>query len=170
VTEIRLEKPEDILAIRAVQEQAFRSVNEARLVDLLRKANQALISLVAIRDEQVVGHVLFSPITLTPAARGLQGVGLAPVGVLPQFQKLGIGSNLVRKGLEDCKQAGHDFVVVLGAPEYYGRFGFSRASSFGLQNEYGVDDEFMAMELKGGVLSAVNALVKYSPLFNESGC
>jgi putative acetyltransferase len=118
----------------------------------------------------VVGHVLFSPITLTPAARGLQGVGLAPVGVLPQFQKQGIGSGLVRKGLEDCKQAGFDFVVVLGAPEYYSRFGFTRASSFGLQNEYGVDDEFMAIELKRGVLAAVNGLVKYSPLFNESGC
>jgi len=170
VVEIRIEEPEDIPAIRNVHERAFGGINEAWVVDLLRNANQALISLVAVEDGQVVGHIMFSLITFAPARLDLNGVGLAPVGVLPEYQDKGIGSCLIREGLEGCKKASYDLVVVLGAPKYYHRFGFTRANDHGLENEYGVDEEFMVIELREGSLARISSIVKYSPLFNESGC
>ena len=89
--EIRKEKPEDIAAIRHILEQAFHESSEANLVEMLRKANKAPISLVAIYNGQLVGHILFSPVTIAPTQAGFNGIGLAPVGVLPEFQKRGIG-------------------------------------------------------------------------------
>lgn len=170
MTEIRNERPEDAAAIRHVLERAFRGSNEANLVELLRKANKALISLVAIRDGQLVGHILFSPVTTAPARAGFNGVGLAPVGILPEFQKKGIGSRLIHEGLEECKRAGYDIVVVLGDPHFYSRFGFSRASDYRLGNEYDTEVHFMAIELTEGALAEVSGVVKYQPEFKQAGC
>jgi putative acetyltransferase len=97
-------------------------------------------------------------------------VGLAPVAVLPEFQRQGIGSQLIRDGLERCKQAGYDAVVVLGDPAYYFRFGFTRAADSGLHNEYGVHDEFMVVALHEGALRGASGMVKYLPEFAEVGC
>ena len=168
--EIRKEKPEDITEIRHILEQAFRESIEANLVEMLRKANKAPISLIAIYNGQLVGHILFSPVTIASAQAGFNGIGLAPVGVLPEFQKRGIGSSLIREGLEECKRARYDIVVVLGNPRFYSRFGFSRASDHGLGNEYGADEHFMAMELSEGALAEVIGIVKYQPEFREAGC
>lgn len=170
VTEIRNESPEDAAAIRHVLDRAFSGSNEANLVELLRTANKALISLVAICDGQLVGHILFSPVTTAPAQAGFNGVGLAPVGVLPEFQKKGIGSSLIHKGLEECKRAGYAIVVVLGNPHFYSRFGFSRASDYRLGNEYDTDGHFMAIELTEGALAEVRGVVKYQPEFKQAGC
>jgi len=169
VIEIRKETAEDAAATRHVLEQAFPGPDEADLVEMLRDANKAPISLVATCDGQVVGHILFSPVTIEFAPATLTGVGLAPVAVLPEFQKRGVGSNLIRKGLEECRKAGYDIVVVLGEAGFYARFGFSRAGDHGLGNEYGADEHFMAMELRDGALAEAKGIVRYQPEFKEVG-
>jgi len=96
--------------------------------------------------------------------------GLAPAAVLPAHQGRGIGSALIRRGLEQCRSAGYGAVVVLGEPRYYSRFGFSRAAGRGLSNEYGAHDEFMVMELRAGALDGISGLVRYAPEFGATGC
>ena len=92
------------------------------------------------------------------------------MSVLPEFQKTGIGSQLVRHGLAACQRAGCDVVVVLGHVQYYPRFGFSRAKDHGLENEYQAEDAFMVLELKKGVLQTIGGLVQFAPEFREAGC
>jgi len=167
VIEIRKETPDDFPAVGYVNEQAFGGDVEARLVEMLRAANKAVVSLVAVDQGRVVGHILFSPITVAEAPENFRGVGLAPMSVLPEFQNQGIGSRLVRDGLEACKRQGYDAVVVLGHTSYYPRFGFSRAKDYRLDNEYDALDAFMVMELKEGVLQTIRGLVRYAPEFNE---
>ena len=168
---IRDERASDRDAIRHVHEEAFGGPLEARLVDLLRERNKVTLSLVAAIDGVVVGHILFSAVTITgvPAARA---VGLAPVGVLPTHQKNGVGSALVREGLARCKRAGYGLVVLIGEPAYYRRFGFRSAKRFGFDNEYGVGDEFMVLELNEHGLPDGGGLVQYAPEFTEAeaGC
>lgn len=165
---IRVEEHEDIAAIRNVNEQAFGQLAEADLVDALRRNGKAALSLVAEEDDHIVGHILFSPVTLETDAGELIGVGLAPVAVLPEFQNRGVGSALVERGLEICREAGHRFAVVLGHPNYYPRFGFIPASRFGIKREYETPDEnFMAMELRGGALRNQAGMARYQPEFNE---
>jgi len=170
--QVRTEEAEDIEAIREVHLRAFDpSPNEAELVDLLRQAGKALISLVALSEGQIIGHVLFSPVTIEPAPPSpLRGLGLAPIGVLPAFQRQGIGKKLIEQGLRDCERAGYDLVVVLGDPRYYSRFGFARAKAYQLENEYGADEAFRVFELRPGVLGNVRGMVKYQPEFQEAGC
>ena len=165
---IRRETQSDVSAIRKVNESAFKGSTEARLVDLLRETNKATISLVATFDNRVVGHILFSPITIVTNPKKTRGLGLAPLAVLPEYQRRGIGSSLVTKGLEECREKGYDIVVVLGDVPYYTRFGFRRASLYGLSNEYNVDENFMALELEKGALNSVSGLVKYQIEFKEA--
>ena len=166
---IRPETVGDQQAIRIVHEQAFDTPNEAHLVDLLRKAGKATVSLVAVQNESIVGHILFSPVTIENSSPNLVALGLAPLAVLPEFQNSGIGSKLVREGLKICISNGWDIVVVLGHPTYYPRFGFSKASNYKLTNEYGVDDPFMALEMTERALSRVSRLVKYASEFGVVG-
>lgn len=167
---IRQEEPGDAPGIRAVLERAFPGPAEADLVDLLRQAGKATISFVAFEHMTIVGHILFSPVTLVPEISRLPGLGLGPVAVLPEYQRQGIGTRLIRLGLAACKKYDYAYLVVLGHPGYYHRFGFQTARIFGLCNEYGVQDEFMALELHPSAFSHVHALVKYAPEFKESGC
>lgn len=165
---VRPEKPEDIPAIRIVNEQAFGRAAEADLVDALRQNGKAPISLVAEDNGRIVGHILFSPVTVETGERELAGVGLAPMAVLPEFQNRGVGSLLVKDGLERCREAGHTFAVVLGHSHYYPRFGFTPASRFGIKCEYEVPDEnFMAIELREGALRNQAGMARYQPEFNE---
>lgn len=170
--EIRVERSGEGAAIRTVHEQAFHpSRNEARLVDLLRRAGKMTFSLVAVCEGLVVGHVAFSPVTIIPAsAIPIRGLALGPLGVLPVFQRRGIGSRLVREGLDVCREGGYSFVVLLGDPRYYRRFGFVPASTYQLDNEYGAGDAFMTLELRPGALRKVEGLVRYAPEFAEAGC
>lgn len=169
--EIRAEEPEDIPFIQQVHQQAFHPrLNEARLVELLRQASKMSQSWVAIAQGRVVGHVVFSPVTFVPDQPAIRGVGLAPIGVLPEFQRQGIGGKLIVHGLQACKHNGCDLVVVLGDPRYYTRFGFSGARRYQLENEYHADEEFMIIELRTGALHEVAALVKYQPEFKEAEC
>ncbi|WP_437729706.1 GNAT family N-acetyltransferase [Sorangium sp. So ce1335] len=162
---IRSERAGDEASIRAVHLAAFPSAMEADLVDRLRAAGRAVVSLVAEIDGAIVGHVLFSPVAIAgPGAPG-GGLGLAPLAVSPGFQGRGVGSALAREGIAACRGAGCAFAVVLGEPAYYARFGFTKASLFGLGNEYAADEEFMALELAAGALKGARGVVTYSPEF-----
>jgi putative acetyltransferase len=121
---IRRETPEDIDAIRGVNERAFGQKQEADIVAALRNHNKIALSIVAKLEGNVVGHILFRPVTIESASSGFTAVALAPMAVLPEFQRKGIGSRLVHSGLEACRTMGHEIVVVLGYPHYYPRFGF----------------------------------------------
>jgi putative acetyltransferase len=170
VFDIRGDTPDDYPAIRKLHERAFGGLAEAALVDTLRAAQKLVVSLVAVHQERLVGHIGFSPVTVADAPEGLRAVGLAPMSVLPEFQKRGIGSQLVHKGLEACRRQGEAVVVVLGHATYYPRFGFLMANACGLDNEYGAVDSFMVLELEKGALRNMRGLVKYAPEFRQAGC
>lgn len=170
LVEIRNETPNDYSAIREVNERAFGGAAEAKLVELLRAAKKVVISLVAVHQDRAVGHILFSPVTVAEAPESLQAVGLAPMSVLPEFQNRGIGSSLVREGLEACRRAGCAVVVVLGHTKFYPRFGFLKAKDYGLDNEYSAVDSFMVLGLQDGVLQKIHGLVKYAPEFRDADC
>jgi putative acetyltransferase len=163
--EIRPEQAADIGAVRAVNRAAFETATEADLVDALREQAKPIVSLVADDDGSIVGHILFSPVTLS-GHEELRIMGLAPMAVLPAVQRRGIGSALVRAGLESCRRLGCCALVVLGHPEYYPRFGFTPASRFGIGSEYEVPDEvFMALELEPGALHDRSGTIRYHPAF-----
>ena len=161
---MRPETAADVDAVRAVHVAAFPSPLESRLVDALRTAGKAVISLVAERDRRIVGHVLFSEVSIARGSR--KGIGLAPVAVLPRAQRRGIGTGLIRAGLTRAAEIGYDFAVVLGEPAYYRRFGFETGSRFGLANDYGVDEPFMALALRAGGLAGASGVVSYQPEFS----
>jgi putative acetyltransferase len=165
---IRPERPEDTTAIRQVNEQAFGRSDEANLVDTLRTRGKAVLSLVAVEGDRIVGHIFFSPVTIESDDRLVLAVGLAPMAVVPERQRHGIGSQLVNAGLEECRNAGYHYVVVLGHPTYYPRFGFVPASRYGLTSEYAVPDEaFMVLAWRGGVWGERGGLARYEPEFRE---
>jgi putative acetyltransferase len=164
---IRTERGTDRAAVHAVNAAAFPTPAEADLVDALRRQARPLVSLVAERDGTVVGHILFSPLSL--GERSDPGImGLAPMAVAPEHQRSGIGSALVRAGLDACRELGFAAVVVLGHPEYYPRFGFVPSVRYGIRSEYDVPDEvFMVLELVPGSLRDTAGTVKYHPAFGN---
>ena len=163
---VRRESPEDREAVRRANDLAFGQPGEADLVDALRGVAQPLISLVAVEGGDVVGHILFSPVSIESGDSMWSALGLGPMAVLPERQNRGIGSQLVRRGLAECGRLGHGIVVVVGHPEFYPRFGFSPARAKGLECEYEVPDEaFMVAELVPGALRGVNGVVRYRPEF-----
>jgi putative acetyltransferase len=165
---VRSEKTEDHESVRRINELAFEQPNEANLVDALRANARPYISLVAVVDEQVVGHIFFSPVSVESESSAFTAMGLAPMAVLHEYQNQGIGSQLVLEGLKECQRLGHGIVVVLGHANYYPRFGFTPASLKGLRSEYDVPDEvFMVTELVPGALEGRRGLVKYHPEFGK---
>ena len=170
---VRRERDGDADAIRQVNVAAFGQPEEARIVDAIRSAGQSLLSLVAEDDSALVGHSLFTAVTIEmpEAASAEMGrwAGLAPMAVAPHRQRHGIGSALVDAGLDECRALGIEAIVVLGHPAFYPRFGFRPASTFGLRCEFPVPDEvFMALELVPGVLRDRAGLVHYLPCFSTS--
>lgn len=162
---IRDERRADIPRIRAVNCAAFDSPGEADLVDALRALAAPIVSLVADDGGPIVGHILFSPVTLFPH-RDLIMMGLAPMAVMPDMQRRGVGSELVRSGLSRCRQLGVEAVVVLGHSDFYRRFGFVPASIYVIRSEYDVpDDVFMAQELRAGSLRNRAGTVRYHAAF-----
>ena len=147
---------------------AFDRRLEADLVDALRQSAQPIVSLVADRGGTIVGHILFSPVTLS-GQPGAQIMGLAPMAVLPAQQRRGIGSALVREGLTRCKNLGYGAVVVVGHRNYYPRFGFKPAATFDLKSEYDIpDDVFMALELTPNYLQGKSGMIHYHAAFRCS--
>jgi putative acetyltransferase len=141
---IRKEEEQDIEQVGEIVRAAFPTDAESKLVDAIRANGKATISLVAVHNDQVLGHILFSPVSTTPPSDA-KGLGLAPVAVRPNLQSQGVGSELIREGLRRCKELGYDYCVVLGGPKYYQRFGFEKASNFDIRNEYEADDAFMVL-------------------------
>ena len=163
---IRREALEDSGAIFAVNAAAFETSSEADLVEALREHARPTVSLVAQLDGRVVGHILFSPV-IAEANHSLRIMGLGPMAVTPEHQGEGIGSALVRAGLDACRALGACAVVVLGHPRYYPRFGCQPASRFGIHCEYDVPDEaFMALELKADSLRGLSGRVSYHEAFD----
>jgi putative acetyltransferase len=164
--EIRDEASGDAEAIHRVNALAFGQPDEANLVDSLRAAGAALLSLVAVDAGRIVGHILFSPVSISSPAGDFAAVGLGPMAVLPDRQRLGIGSELVRRGLAALRNRGHGVVVVLGHPAYYPRFGFVRASTHKIRWEHDAPDEaFMVLELALGALAGRGGIVRYRSEF-----
>ena len=164
---IRTEKPEDLEAVRQVNIAAFGRENEANLVDRLRGI-ASTFSFVAVQSDRIVGHIFFSPVVVEgKCSRNLSIVGLAPLAVLPNYQRQGIGTLLIRQGLKECARSGFNAVVVLGHPDLYSRFGFIPASRKSLKCEYDVPDEaFMVLELESGALEDCSGTVKYRSEFS----
>lgn len=164
---IRPEQPGDAAAISAVHRAAFPGPGEARLVELLRDAGNLTLSLVAVHDNQIVGHIACSPVTLNGQPLTPPALGLAPVAVLPEFQNQGIGSELIHTSLDSCRSQSCPWIVVLGEPAYYARFGFVPASRCGLTCIYTAEDYFQALELVPGSLQNLSGLVRYAPEFDS---
>jgi putative acetyltransferase len=162
---IRPETSADHEAIGHVNRLAFGQDAEARLVDALRDGGYFRASLVADKDGQVVGHVLFSHLPIVTEAGTVPALALAPLAVLPEVQNQGIGSALVRRGMEVCKEQRHRIVIVVGHPPFYQRFGFSSKLAAKLESPYSGRESFMAVELVPGALDGVTGRVQYPPPF-----
>jgi putative acetyltransferase len=160
---IRAEQPGDEAAIRTVHDAAFSSPLEGQLVGDLRRAGRLTISRVAVDGERIIGHIAFSPVTIGQSSVGL---GLAPLAVRPEFQRQMIGSILVLDGLGECTAIGAGFVVVLGSPAYYGKFGFKPAADWQLFDEFQGGEAFQAQELIPSAIPAGGGLVRYAPEFS----
>ena len=165
MAEIRRERREDIPGIRNVHDLAFRRSEEGTVVDRVREAFDGLVSLVAVVEGRVVGHVLFSPVRIeTGEGRDVFGMGLAPLAVLPEYQRRGIGTELMEAGLAALGQTSCPFVVVLGHPDYYPRFGFEPASRRGIRCKWDVPDEaFMVLVMDEEAMRGVAGLAHYRP-------
>jgi putative acetyltransferase len=155
---IRDEERADIPAIRKIVEEAFLQPAEAKLVDRLRADGEAVISAVAVDAGQVVGHIMFSRMNAP-----FRALGLAPVAVKPILQRNGIGSELIRWGLDRAKTNKWQSVFVLGDPKFYGKFGFSVELAGGFESPY-AGEHFMALALNGA-LPATTGKVEYAAAF-----
>ncbi|RLD11079.1 MAG: GNAT family N-acetyltransferase [Chloroflexota bacterium] len=164
---IRNEEKKDKIAVRAVNAAAFETTAEAELVDALRVQAHPIISLVAEENGEIIGHIMFSPVSLE-GHPNLKAMGLGPLAVIPEHKRESTGAALVRAGLERCKEQGFDAVVVLGHPLYYPAFGFLPSTRFGINCEYDVPAEaFMALELQPGTLDGKTGIIKYHPAFSN---
>jgi len=165
---IREEIPADQDAIRKINELAFEHGPEATLVDRLRVSCERYVSFVAVDQGTVIGHILFTPVTLDGGS--VVGMGLAPMAVHPSHQNRGIGSLLVRHGLDYLRESDCPFVIVLGHPSYYPRFGFEPASHYKLYSQWeGVPDEaFMVIVLDKMALPEGGGIARYRDEFDEA--
>jgi putative acetyltransferase len=173
---IRAERPDGAAGIFALHQAAFASPAEPRLVSALRDGGYSRVSLVAERTDSggplpadgpsVVGHILFSALRIAAGNGSRPALALAPLAVLPAFQRQGIGSALIREGLAACRGAGHDAVFVVGHLDYYPRFGFSAQLAARFECDYS-GQHFMALELRPGALSGARGRVEYSSPFRN---
>jgi len=165
--EVLPETSSDVDGIRRLNQAAFNTADEARLVDLLRQQANPFISLIARSGDSVVGHIAFSPVSVDSATHTVL-MGLAPMAVTPARQRQGIGSALVAAGLNECRVVGAEAVFVLGHPQYYPRFGFNPADDYGIGCEYDVpSDTFLAFEICEGALASITGTLRYHSAFGS---
>jgi len=167
MTTVRRERQGDEAQVFEVNCQAFGRKEEAEVVDALRDSCPEGVSLVAEAEGRIVGHILFTPTIVEGEGDSLVGTGLAPVAVLPQHQGKGIGSALVRAGLDEMRMAGEPFVVVVGHPGFYPKFGFERASKYGIRCEYSEvpDEAFMIIVFDESRMQGLTGIAKERPEF-----
>lgn len=164
---IREERPGEVAAIHTLNVQAFGQPQEADLVDALRRNDGVLLSLVAERNHALVGHILYSPVSVVSHGESVMGAGLGPMAVAPTLQRTGIGSKLVEAGNARIRQQGHPFIILVGHPAYYPRFGFRPAKDYGFRCQWDVPDEaFMALILDEARMKGVAGLVQYREEFS----
>ena len=164
---IRQEQASDVTAIHQLNRLAFEEEDEANIVDALRNNCEEILSLVALKDEQLVGHILFSPVRIETDDTTLHGMGLAPMAVHPDHQHEGIGTQLITQGVELLQRQDTPFIIVLGHPNYYPRFGFQPASTFNIHCQWeGVPDEaFMALLLDKNLAGKCSGTAYYRKEF-----
>jgi len=165
--EIRPETAADRQGVWNVNRAAFPTDAESKLVDALRNEGYIEASLVAVAQNAIVSHILFSRLPILSATGMVQALSLAPMAVLPRFQRQGIGSRLIREGLAVCKERGHKIVFVLGHPDFYPRFGFSADLAHPVACPFGAGDAWMAAELVPDLLAKIQGRVEYPPPFNR---
>lgn len=166
---IREEQPQDKQTVRKVNLRSFGQSQEADIVDKLRKNCNECLSLVALKKNQIVGHILFTPVVIEGKDKTVRGMGLAPMAVLPQYRRQGIGSELIRAGIARLKSRQFSFVIVLGHAKYYPQFGFEPASRYGIFSEWEVPDEaFMILVLNKSEIEGLSGVAKYRPEFSEA--
>lgn len=167
---IREECAADYDAVRIVNDRAFGAPEEGNIVEKLRNTCRETLSLVAVSDERIVGHIFFSPVTVGPVGRQVMGLGLAPMAVMPEFQRQGIGSFLVEDGIRRIRDTDCPFILVVGHADYYPRFGFEPARPYGLQCQWeGVPDEaFMILRLDTSRMNQVSGVARYRDEFDEA--
>ena len=167
---VRPERQDDIAAVRAVNEAAFGQPAEAEIVDAIRERCATAVSLVALEAGRIVGHILFSPVRVFGEKASFPGMGLGPMAVVPERQRRGIGSLLVRAGIEAVSQPNCPFIIVLGHPEYYPRFGFVPASQHELSCQWpGIPDAaFMVLILDVVKMRNVGGIVRYRDEFDPA--
>lgn len=167
---VRAENEGDSGAVRKLNKKAFGGNSESKLVDALRGSDGFIpaLSLVAEIAGRVVGYILFSPVEIRDGDKTVPALALAPMAVLPDCQERGIGTLLVKRGLEEAARLGHRIVVVVGHPGYYPRFGFVKAGEKGLRLPFECPDEvFMALELVPGALDGARGEIVYPREFSE---
>jgi len=160
---IRPERPDDFDVIRELNRAAFNGDDEARLVDRLRSDGLVVASLVAEHAGELIGHICFSELPIRTANGSIAAVSLAPMAVRPGRQRTGVGSRLVRAGLEACR-ATHAAVLVLGHADYYPRFGFSAELARRIASPFS-GPSWMVLELKPGALAGIEGSVQYPAAF-----
>lgn len=166
---IRNESVADHSAVYDVNQIAFNRVDEAEIVDAVRRLARPIVSLVAVLHDRVIGHILFSPVDVNSERKSPGAMALGPVAVLPDFQGQGIGTSLIKEGLERCGQLGQSVIFVLGHPDYYPRFGFRPASSRGLYfKSRDFDRYFFVLELQADSADNLSGEVRYLPPFDIS--
>jgi putative acetyltransferase len=161
---IRGEGNDDQPAIRATNRAAFGRPDEADLVDILRTEGVVLVSLVAEIEQRIVGHILFSRMSIETANSSIPAAALAPLALLPEYQRQGIGGRLIRDGLEALRRAGESIVIVLGHPDYYPRFGFCTEKARSLESPF-PPEAYMALELISGAMEGIHGKVRYPAAF-----
>lgn len=163
--QIRPETSNDFESIRHINTLAFGSAMEGKLVDALRDCGHLTVSLIAELQGEIIGHILFSPVTIEMTDDSMEVLSLAPMAVLPDFQRTGVGTALVEAGIKACRETKYKSVVVLGHPKFYRRFGFSPVLTQSLKSPFGEGEAWMALELVPGALDGVVGTVVYPPPF-----
>ena len=147
-----------------MNETAFGTSEEADLIESLRTDGDVLVSTVAELEGHIVGHILFSRMSIETTSAMIPAVALAPMAVVPEVQRQGIGGRLIEHGLDALRSLRERIVIVVGHPTYYPRFGFSSERARGLGSPF-PPDAFMALELTPGALEGTRGWVKYPRAF-----
>ncbi len=165
---IRPARDSDLRAVLDVHRAAFDTDAESRLVDALVADGDAVVSLVALQNAVLVGHVLLSRVRID-GAEWLRALSLAPIAVRPEAQRKGVGSALVEAALQSAREQGWDAVIVLGHPEFYPRFGFVEAIPQGILPPWPEvpSAAWMIADLSGSVIGKVSGVVEFPPPFDE---
>ncbi len=167
---IRQESVADVSKIYELTKSAFGRAPEADLVDLLRADDALIFSQVALLDNQIVGHAAYSLVSITDADASHYQPALGPIAVAPSHQRRGIGSALVRAGLEAMVEAGYGLLFLVGHVSYYPRFGFQPAQPLGFSSDYvepgGPHEHFMVAVLDARAPDSVRGHVRFHPAFD----